>query len=84
MLHALNKNKAGSVLTMTSDAAKIKEQIDGTGPILNRLAIAIAVLKNMNLVQQLEVRADQVLCHPCNRGGLGLNAHNAHRSGAYI
>ena len=27
---------------------------------------------------------DNVLCHPCNRGGLGINAHNAHRTGAKV
>ena len=30
------------------------------------------------------LHTDEVMVHPANRGGLGLNAHNAHRTGAMI
>ena len=52
--------------------------------ILTRLEIACNLLREMNLLQELDVHPNQVLCHPCNRSGLGLNPHNAHRTGAKV
>ena len=73
-----------SVLLVAMSAAEVQKQIDGNGPILNRLEIACNLLREMNLLQELDVLPEKVLCHPCNRGGLGLNPHNAHRTGAKV
>ena len=65
-------------------AEEVQKQIDGNGPILNRLEIVCNLLREMNLLQELVVHPNQVLCHPCNRSGLGINPHNAHRTGAKV
>ena len=51
---------------------------------MTRLEIVCSLLKKMNLIQELDAHPNQVLCHPCNRSGLGLNPHNAHRTGAKV
>ena len=75
---------AMSAADMVKQLAEVQKQIDGNGPILNRLEIACNLLREMNLLQELDVLPEKVLCHPCNRGGLGLNPHNAHRTGAKV
>ena len=74
--------KASVLVAMSAE--EVKKQIDGDEPILTRLEIACTLLKEMNLIQELDVHPNQVLCHPCNRSGLGLNPHNAHRTGAKV
>ena len=59
---------------MCSHAAKVQQQIMGQGPILNRLEIATAVLKEMNLLQEQIIHPDKVLCHPANRGGAKVHS----------
>ena len=35
-------------------------------------------------VKKRMLQVDEVACHPCNRGTLGLNGHNCHKNGNEI
>ena len=78
--------KASVLVAMSAEEnkQKIEKQLAGDEPILTRLTKVCTLLKEMNLIQELDVLPDQVLCHPCNRSGLGINPHNAHRTGAKV
>ena len=43
-----------------------------------------AVLLSHNLVTKIMRKACEMMCHPANRGGLGLNPFNVHRNGRNI
>ena len=75
---------AMSAAQIQKQVAEVQKQIDGNGPILNRLEIVCNLLREMNLLQELDLLPEKVLCHPCRRGGLGLNPHNADRTGAKV
>ena len=41
-------------------------------------------LISLGIVKRRVLKVDEVACHPCNRGTLGLNGHNCHRNGNEI
>ena len=47
-------------------------------PPLVKWGQALEVLSGAALAYETVLHSDMVLCHPDNRGGLGLNARNAH------
>ena len=41
-------------------------------------------LIHLGIVKRRVLQVDEVACHPCNRGTLGLNGHDCHRNGNEI
>ena len=53
-------------------------------PILSRLSAIFEILREANLKNTMKLKPELVMCHPANRGKLGLNAYNAHRTGKFV
>eukprot|EP00969_Alexandrium_andersonii_P039689 1738903-Alexandrium_andersonii.AAC.1 len=63
--------------------ALIDKEGSDVGPVTLWKDIA-KILKEENIIYEAVVQPGQVLCHPCNRGSLGLNPHTVHKTGARI
>jgi len=51
---------------------------------LARWNVTLEVMESHNIPYKQVLSPEMLLCHPCNRGGLGLNSHNVGRTGANI
>jgi len=64
---------------------EVQDHIDGAGGPITRFKAIVKVFSEHDISYTLSnVRAVRVLCHPANRSTLGLNAHNAHRTGKRV
>ena len=61
--------------------AKVNKLIAGPGPILSRMNQVLEDLEDMKLLTVAVLKPKAVLCHPDNRGRLGLNAFDCHIKG---
>ena len=59
-----------------------KEQ--GLAPKLTVWNEAVDYLIELGLARYERLQPDVLLCHPCNRGGLGLSGHNAHETAGRV
>ena len=57
---------------------------DDKKPILSRWLEILEIFETNNITQRLQLKATLFLVHPSNRGKLGLNPHNAHRTGKNV
>lgn len=67
--------------------AKVQTIIDKPKDEMSLLAkwgLIKKMLVDANVAYFMEIHAGTILCHPKNRGGLGINHHNAHKNGATI
>lgn len=51
---------------------------------LARWNVTLEVMESHKIPYKQVLSPEMLLCHPCNRGGLGLNSHNVGRTGANI
>ena len=61
-----------------------QEQLRSDALILTRLTIVLDILKSAGKATIRKINPMIVICHPANRGALGLNAFNSHRLGDRI
>ena len=52
----------------------------GQVPVNTALEDIWQKLSDLKITRTMTMMVDNVMCHPCNRGKLGLNGHNVHRN----
>ena len=68
----------------TAQIEKINKLIAGPGPILSRMNQVLQELTDSKLLTMNLLKPSAVLCHPDNRGKLGLNAFDVHIKGKKV
>ena len=56
----------------------VKQTIASEGGALSRWNSIAKKLLDEGIAYQIKLDVDDVLCHPLNRGGLGVNHHDCH------
>ena len=62
----------------------VDQILSSDGGSLTKWNQVLTTLKDANIAYERVARVEEIMVHPCNRGGLGLNAHEVHKTLAVV